>query len=231
MAATADYTRKRAVTPINDFAQISRRGKSITNMNTLRFHYQLKRSNMFSLAMRGIKIFGYLFVTLLLLLLVLNFQLVHDGNGRFRVSEKPKWAFTETFVTKSNIPNRVNNQNALNSSVRGVTETIRVATDTLRGPSDTVRAVRDIEGAAPEGAFPNQAALSSAMECAANRTNLAEAVNKYNSTHRNAPMRDLEIFSLLSDGYINELSDCPMGGQYTLKLNNRGQAEISCSSH
>lgn len=222
VAATAGYSRKRAVTPINDFAQINRRGKSITQMNTLRFHYQLKRSNMFSLAMRGIKFFGYLFVTLLLLLLVLNFQLVHDGKGRFKVAEKSKWAFTETFVTRTNTPVKLKNRESQINTVFNKTDFNAFGT-TNSSPAKVQRT---------EDSVPNGASLSASMECKGNRTILSEAVNSYNQTHRNSPMRDLEIFSLLSEGYINELSDCPMGGQYTLNHDNRtNTTRISCSSH
>ena len=84
----------------------------------------------------------------------------------------------------------------------------------------------------PAPVSTNRAVSSSLAECTVNRDKLAQAVVKYNNAHRNSPMRDLEIFSLLSEGYINELSDCPMGGQYTLSLDNRTHtARISCSSH
>jgi len=229
MTTATAARRKRAVTPINDFAQTGRQKKSITRLNTLRFQYQLKRSNMFSLAVRGIKWFGYLFVTLLLLLLVLNFQLVHNGRGSFKIAAKDQWAFSGTFITSPDTDITASNVPVAALEPVGVPGFAEEGDVT--GFSTGLSTSRDTEAIVNVDSHV-VGENHSQLGCLKNKNKIAAAVTKYNQSNKGMLMKNLEIFSLLSEGYINELVNCPSGGQYSLSYDRQtGKVKVSCTGH
>ena len=161
---------------------------------------------MFSLAFKFIKLCGYLFVTLLLLLLALNFKLVYQGKGQFTVKAKDRWAFSGTFVSEG-VP----------------TPQRRIAT--ARKSTSPTKVHKPAAYKRPAGRLEKGMA-----ECARCRKLLETAVKHYERA-TGTPMTELQIFSLLSNGFIQELPNCPAGGEFKLHHNQRGQRRIVCSRH
>ena len=160
---------------------------------------------MFSLAFRFIKLCGYLFVTLLLLLLALNFKLVYQGNGQFTVKAKDRWAFSGTFVSEGTTrPQRH----------------IVMPSKPVRRTVSTKTAYKPAGGRLEKGM----------AECARCRQLLDDAVKHYERA-TGAPMSELQIFSLLSSGFIQEIPNCPAGGEFKLLRGHNGQRRIVCSRH
>jgi len=201
MAPTTGALRQKRVTPIRDFAP---RNTIVVPLqsgltNRPRLHNTLRRSTMFSLALKFVKLCGYLFVMLLVLLLALNFKVVYQGNGQFTVRSKDRWAFSGTF--ESAAPNT------------GRPSTVAAAPAPQQRPATSATA--------PSGRLEQ-----SLSECARIRHALAGAVARHDGAHPRNPMRELDIFSLLSGGYIRELPNCPAGGEYRLH-----DGRIVCSRH
>ena len=207
MGRTTGALRRKRVTPIRDFARRNTNVPLQTGIfNRPRFQNSLRRSTMFSLAFKFIKLCGYLFVTLLLLLLALNFKLVYQGKGQFTVKAKDRWAFSGTFVSEG-VP----------------TPHRRIAT--ARKSTSPTKVHKPAVYKRPAGRLEKGMA-----ECARCRKLLGTAVKHYERA-TGAPMTELQIFSLLSSGFIQELPNCPAGGEFKLHRNQRGQRRIVCSRH
>lgn len=170
---------------------------------------------MFSLAFRFIKLCGYLFVTLLLLLLALNFKLVYQGDGQFTVRAKDRWAFSGTFVSEG--------QKAVKT--RATTRTApRRAAPRRSAPQRMAKRV-NVSSKAPVGRLEKGMA-----ECSRCRALLDRAVGHYERATGEA-MGELQIFSLLSNGFIQEIPNCPAGGEYKLHRMRNGKRRVVCSRH
>lgn len=216
MTAVTGALGRRRLTPIRDYA--ARGGTPLPIplglMARPRLDVRLRRSSMVGLALRFVKLCGYLFVALLVLLLALNFRLVYQGQGQFSVQPKDAWAFTGTFV-----------------SADEATGTVASSSSSPSSPSPS--SASSSSSAAPAvAAVPRSGTLEQGLnECARLRGVLTGAVAAYDARHARAPMMDLDFFTLLSEDLIGEIPNCPAGGEYRMTRDRSGHIEIFCSRH
>ena len=215
MGMTTGAVRRKKVTPIRDFAPRNTQLPLQTGVfNRQRMQHGWKRSTMFALAFRFIKLCGYLFVTLLLLLLALNFKLVYQGDGQFNVEAKDQWAFSGTFVSAENSGEGL----ASTSSSISAKGSARPQSSSSEQASSSSR---------PRGISQLEKGMA---ECAHCRSILTEAIKDYEESEGRA-VRELDIFSLLSGGYLEEIPNCPAGGEYKLITEEDGRRRVVCSRH
>jgi hypothetical protein len=229
MGSAAAAKRRRQITPINDFANISSVRQPTGRLNTLRLQYHLKKYGLLPMLIQGAKLSGAMFLVLGALLAVLNFRIVHDGHGNFRIDSKPCWSFAGTFITESETGHRTALfSGSAQSLVRQQPDTGRFQ-DTLqmRTTENKMTAFTEAGSVQEQG----QVIDPRITRCRKNCELLTKAIRNYDSAHSTAPMKSLEMFKLIADGYISEIIDCPLGGEYYIKEDAKTGKHIICCSH
>jgi len=221
-AVTGALRRRVRATPLQDYAHKERASLRPSGVFAWPIFYnKLRRSNMFGLAFRLVKLAGYLFVILIVLLLALNFKVVYQGDGNFAVRAKDSWSFTGTFVSESNTAPAAIIQAPV--AQRTIIQR-QTAPARMQLPQQRPQIRRAV-------AAPVSALQRSLTECGRFRRDVEEAIERYNSLHPRSPMTQLDIFALLSEGLIDQIPNCPAGGEFRLGHSASGHVTISCTRH